>query len=108
MCCKGGMQVLLEGVAIPRMGDGTTLRAMPTLAGSILDLLLGASITPNLMPSVLKEMFLLEMVKNDICLGGASKQDTFYLKMCPKKPTNASNVSNKPYLKTVHPVLPYM
>ena len=35
--------------------------------------LLGATIAPNLLPLVLKKLFLLEMVKNGICLGDASK-----------------------------------
>ena len=35
--------------------------------------LLGATITPSLVPCVWKKIFSLEMVKNYICLGGASK-----------------------------------
>ena len=47
--------------------------------------LLSATIAPNLKPWVLKKIFSLEMIKNDICLGGASKQNAFFHKMCPKK-----------------------
>ena len=49
--------------------------------------LLGATIALNLVPWVLKKKKLLEMVKNDICLGCASKQNAFF----PKKyaPKNA-------------------
>ena len=43
--------------------------------------LLGATIATNLVVWVLRKIFSLEMVKNDICLGGA----TFFQKMCPKK-----------------------
>ena len=42
--------------------------------------LLGVIITPNLMPRFLKKLFSLEMVKNDICLGGTSKQNVSFLK----------------------------
>ena len=35
--------------------------------------LLGVTIVPNLVPWVLNEVFSSEMVKNDICLEGASK-----------------------------------
>ena len=38
--------------------------------------LLGATIAPNLVPWVLRKIFSLEMGKNDIYLGGASKQNT--------------------------------
>ena len=31
---------------------------------------LGETIAPNLMPQILKKIFLLEIVRNDICLGG--------------------------------------
>ena len=44
--------------------------------------LLGATITPNQVPLVLKKLFLLEMVKNGICLGGASKQNALFPKKC--------------------------
>ena len=39
--------------------------------------LFGATFTPNLAPWVLKKIFSLEMVKNNFCLGGASKQNVF-------------------------------
>ena len=42
--------------------------------------LLGVTITPNLVLRVLKKIFLLEMVKGDICLKGASKQNTLFSK----------------------------
>ena len=42
--------------------------------------LLDAIITLNLVPLFLKKIFSLEMVKNDICLGGASKQNAPFLK----------------------------
>ena len=35
--------------------------------------LLGATIAPSIVPWVLKKKISLEMVKNDICLGGTSK-----------------------------------
>ena len=38
-------------------------------------LLLGETIAPNLVPSDLKKTFSFEMVKNDIYLGGTSKQN---------------------------------
>ena len=37
------------------------------------------------MPSVLKKAFSLEIVKNDICLGGASKQHAPLFKNCAPK-----------------------
>ena len=37
-----------------------------------------ATIAPNLVPYVLKKVFSLEMVKNDIYLGGASKQNVLF------------------------------
>ena len=40
--------------------------------------LLGATIAPNLVSWVLKKIFSLDMVKNDICLGGASKQNAYF------------------------------
>ena len=43
--------------------------------------LLGAIIVPNLVLWVLKKMFLLETVKNDICLKSASKQNALF--SCP-------------------------
>ena len=45
--------------------------------------LLGATITPNLVPWVLKKIFPLEMVKNDICLGGAGKQNGLFSESMP-------------------------
>ena len=53
--------------------------------------LLGATNVPSLAPRVLKKIFLLEMVKNDICLGCASKQNAFFQKICPKKRTLVLN-----------------
>ena len=47
--------------------------------------LLGAIITPNLVPCFLKKIFSLEMVKNDICLGGSSKQNAPFLKKITPK-----------------------
>ena len=44
--------------------------------------LLGVTITANQVPLVLKKIFLLEMVKNGICLGGASKQNALFPKKC--------------------------
>ena len=55
--------------------------------------LLGATIAANLMPWFFKRIFSLEMVKNDICLGGAIKQNAFFFrKYPPKKRSNAPNV----------------
>ena len=51
-------------------------------------LLLGATIAPNLVSWVLRKIFSLEMVKNDICLGGASKQNVLFSEnMSQKKST---------------------
>ena len=47
--------------------------------------LLGATIAPNLVPWVLNKIFPLEMVKNDICLGGVRKQNAFFSKNVPQK-----------------------
>ena len=47
--------------------------------------LLGATIATNLVLWVLRKIFSLEMVKNDICLGGASKQNAFFSKNVPQK-----------------------
>ena len=44
--------------------------------------LLGAAIAPNLVPLVLKKIFLLEMVKNGICLGGVIKQNALFSEKC--------------------------
>ena len=55
--------------------------------------LLGATIAPNLVSSVLKKKKKnsLEMVKKDTYLGSASQQYTlFFKKTCPKKHTHAS------------------
>ena len=41
---------------------------------------LGATIALNLVPLVLKKIFLLEIVKNGICLGGASKKNALFSK----------------------------
>ena len=54
--------------------------------------LLGATIAPNLVPWVLKKILSLEMGKNDIYLGGASKQNALLQKIYPKKCTHAPNV----------------
>ena len=45
--------------------------------------LLGATVTPNLVPWVLKKIFSVEMVKNDIRLGGASKQNALFSENMP-------------------------
>ena len=45
--------------------------------------LLGATIAPNLVPWVLEKIFSLEMVKNDICLGDESKQNTLFSENVP-------------------------
>ena len=50
--------------------------------------LLGATIAPNLLPWVLKQIFLLEMVKNGICFGSVSKQNALCTKKCA--PINAT------------------
>ena len=56
-------------------------------------LLLGTIIAPILVPWFLKKIFSSEMVKNDSCLGGASKQNAFFSENMPqKKHTYASNV----------------
>ena len=47
--------------------------------------LLGATITPNPVPCVLKKIFSLEKVKNYISLGGASKQNALFSKNVPQK-----------------------
>ena len=38
----------------------------------------------------------LEIVKNNICLEGARKQNALFSKLCPKRRTHASNVCNRP------------
>ena len=46
----------------------------------------GATIAPNLVSWVLRKIFSLEMVKNNMCFGGASKQNAlFFWKYAPKK-----------------------
>ena len=45
--------------------------------------LLSATIAPNLVPSDLKKLFPFEMVKNDIYLGGASKQNALSSESVP-------------------------
>ena len=51
--------------------------------------LLGVSIASSLVPSVFEKIFSLEIVENDICLGGTSKQMPFFQqqqqKKCPQK-----------------------
>ena len=47
--------------------------------------LLSATIALNLSHRVLKNIFSLEMVKNAICLRGASKQNALFQRMCPPK-----------------------
>ena len=52
--------------------------------------LLGVSIASSLVPSVFEKIISLEIVENDICLGGTSKQMPFFQqqqqqKMCPQK-----------------------
>ena len=56
-------------------------------AGPILDLL-DAIIGLNLVPWFLKWIFSSEMVKNNVCLGGASKQNALFQRICPKKHTH--------------------
>ena len=45
--------------------------------------LLDATIAPNLVPWVLEKIFSFEMVKNDICLGGASKPNALFSENVP-------------------------
>ena len=45
--------------------------------------LLGATIAPNLVSRVLKKIFLLITVKNDIRLVGASKPNALFSKIAP-------------------------
>ena len=47
--------------------------------------MLGAIIAHNVVPCFLKRIFSLEMVKNDICLGGSSKQNATFLKKIAAK-----------------------
>ena len=55
--------------------------------------LLGAPIMPNLATSVLQKIFLLEMGKNGICLGGGSKQNAFFSEKCVLKNAFMSSLS---------------
>ena len=55
--------------------------------------LLGATITANLLSCVLKKIFLLEMVKNGICLSSASKQITLISEKCAPKNTPMHSLS---------------
>ena len=48
---------------------------------------------------ILKKTFSGEIDKNDIYLGGASKQNTLFQKICPKKCTHTPNVQNRPWFK---------
>ena len=45
--------------------------------------LLGVTIAPSLVPCVLRKIFSLEMVKNDTCLGGTSKQNALFSENAP-------------------------
>ena len=45
--------------------------------------LLGVTIAPNLVPWVLKELFSLEIVKNDICLASVRKQNALFSENVP-------------------------
>ena len=54
--------------------------------------LLGVTITPNLVPWVLRKIFSLKMIEYDISLGSASNQNAFFKKCAPKKHTHAPNV----------------
>ena len=60
--------------------------------------LLGGTIARNLLPWVLKKIFLLEVVKNGICLGSASKYP-FFEKMCPEKCTHALTVYIRSFIR---------
>ena len=48
--------------------------------------LFGVTITPNLVPCTLKQIFSLEAVKNVNCLGGESKQNAIFSKNVPQMP----------------------
>ena len=57
--------------------------------------LLSVTIAPDLVPSVLRKIFWLEMVKNVIRVGGASKQNALFSEnMPPQKSTQAHNALN--------------
>ena len=45
--------------------------------------LLGATFAPTLAPRVSEKILWLEMVKNDFCLGGASKQNGLFSENAP-------------------------
>ena len=45
--------------------------------------LLGATLAPSLPPWVLEKIFSLEMVKNDLCLGGARKENRLFWENVP-------------------------
>ena len=45
----------------------------------------GVTFAPNQVPTVLKKRFSLEMIKNDICLGGKSKQNASFSGDVPQK-----------------------
>ena len=51
--------------------------------------LLGVSIASSLVPSVFEKIFSLEIVENDICLGGTSKQMPFFPRKKNVPPKNA-------------------
>ena len=48
-------------------------------------LFLGATVAHSLVPQVLKKIFSLEIVKNDICVVGASKQNALFFKTFTQK-----------------------
>ena len=50
------------------------------------------TIVPILVPRVLKKIFLLEMVKNGIWLGGASNQNALFYEKCAPKNTPMSSL----------------
>ena len=54
--------------------------------------LLGAISASNLVHWFWKKIILLETVKNDICLGGGSKQIALFWKKTPPKNTHSPNV----------------
>ena len=53
----------------------------------------GMTIARNLVPYFFKKIYFLEMVKNDICLGGVSKQMPFLSKNILKKHTHAPSMA---------------
>ena len=64
---------------------GQKIRTKPRIFRVYSRPLLGATRAPNLLPWVFKKVFSLEMIKNGICLGGASKQNAFFSKMVSQK-----------------------